>query len=99
MASVAKLEQSRLAADRQGNLSHDLHSRVLLWIVRGGDGDSTVEAEVADREMTISVPTRPRSNHLGSPAERPRISDAAIDGDERRVARPTATLLGTNCST
>ena len=50
-ATVAHVEQPRLAADRQRALPHDLHAGVLLRVVRRGDGDPAVEAELADREI------------------------------------------------
>ncbi len=42
------VEQARVAADRQCAAPHDLHPGVLLGVVRGGDHDAAVQAELAD---------------------------------------------------
>ena len=61
--AVADLEQARLAADRQRAAPDDLHPRVLLRVVRGGDEDAAVEPELADGEV----------DHLG--ADQPEVED------------------------
>ena len=47
--SVTNVQQARVAADGHCASADDLHPDVLLRVVRGGDLDSAVELEVADR--------------------------------------------------
>jgi hypothetical protein len=46
--TIADVEQPRFAADGQRAAAHDLHPRVLLRVVRGGDADPALECELAD---------------------------------------------------
>ena len=97
--AVADVQQARVAADGQRAAADDLHARVLLRVVRGGDLDAAVEAVLADGEI----------EHLG--ADEPDVDDVcagvgsaldrrlAIDGEESRMSRPTAICFGSNCST
>ena len=79
LGAVADVEEARVAADRQRAAADDLHPRVLLRVVRGGDGDAAVETELADGEV----------DHLG--ADHPDVEDvgAAVGRalDERRGHR------------
>ena len=90
MARVADVEEPGVAADGQRAAAHDLHARVLLRVVRGGDHDPAVEPELADGEV----------EHLR--ADQPDVEDVraavgrALDhrlGHRRRghrMSRPTA---------
>ena len=66
--SVADVQQARVAADGHRAAADDLHARVLLRVVRGGDLDSAVEVEVADRGI----------EHLG--ADEPDVDDVRPGG-------------------
>ena len=59
--------------------AHDLHPRVLLRVVRGGDADAAVELELADGEIDHLRPDHPEVEHVG----------AAVGGavDQRRGHR------------
>ena len=93
--AVADVEEARLAADRQRPAPHDLHPRVLLRVVRGGDLDAAVELELADREIDHlgarrargRAPPRPRRRPRGSPRRpcRAREAHVAPDGDAPRL--------------
>ena len=61
--AVADIEEARLAADRQRAAADELHPRVLLRVVRGGDHRAALEPERADREI----------DHLG--ADEPEVED------------------------
>ena len=62
--AVAHVEEARLAADRQRAAADDLHPGVLLRVVRGGDADAAVEAELADREVEHLRPDQPEVEHV-----------------------------------
>ena len=96
--AVADLQQPGVAADRQRAAADDLHARVLLRVVRGGDRDAAVELELADREIDHLRADEPDVEHVGA-RRRPHPGSAAsaIDGDERRMSRPTAIRAGSNC--
>ncbi len=64
--AVADVEQARLAADRQRPAADDLHARVVLRVVRGGDGDAAVEPELADREIDHLGADEPELEHVGA---------------------------------
>ena len=49
--TVADVEQAGVTADRQCPGAHDLHAGVLLGVVRRGNRDAAVQAEVADGEV------------------------------------------------
>ena len=49
--AVSDIEQARCSADRQRAAADDLHAGVVLRIVGGGNGDATVELQIADREI------------------------------------------------
>ena len=97
---VAHVEQARVAADRQRAAADDLHARVLLRVVRGGDADAAVEPELADREVEHLRADQPDVEHVraavgGALDQRPPPSPAT----ETRMSRPTAIARGSNCST
>ena len=64
--AVADLEQARLAAHRQRAAADDLHPRVLLRVVRGGDADAAVEPELADGEVDHLGADQPEVEHVGA---------------------------------
>ena len=61
---VAHLQEPRLAADGQRAAPDDLHARVLLRIVRRGDLDPTVEAELAHGEVEHLGPDHPEVQNV-----------------------------------
>ena len=62
--SIAHVQKSRLAADRQRAAADDLHPDVLLGIVRGGDLDPAVEPELADGEIEHLRPDHAEVEHV-----------------------------------
>ena len=68
--AVADVEQARLAADGERTGPDDLHARVLLGVVRGGDRDPAVEAELADSEIQHLRSHEPEVEHLRAGARR-----------------------------
>ena len=64
--AVADLQQARVAADRQRAAADDLHARVLLRVVRGGDLDPAVQVEVADGEIEHLGADEADVDHLGA---------------------------------
>ena len=96
---VADVQQPRFAADGQRAFADDLHPRVLLRVVRGGDGDAAVEAERADREIDHLGADHSEVEYLGAaPRPAPDMTALAIDGAETRMSRPTAIRFGSNCA-
>ena len=81
--AVADVEQARLAAHRQRAAADDLHPRVLLRVVRGGDADAAVEPELADREVDHLRADHARGRARRRRRRRRRRSRAAdIEGEE-----------------
>ena len=70
LGARADVLEAGVAADGQRAAADDLHPRVLLRVVRGGDADAAVEPELADRVV----------DHLG--ADHPEVADvgAAVRG-------------------
>ena len=70
LGARAHVLEARVATDGQRSGADDLHARVLLRVVRGGDADPAVEPELADRVV----------DHLG--ADHPEVADvgAAVRG-------------------
>ena len=64
--AVAHVEQARLAADRQRAAADDLHPRVLLRVVRGGDAHAALELELADRVVDHLGADQPEVEHVGA---------------------------------
>ena len=87
------VEQARVAADGQRAAADDLHARVLLRVVRGGDHDPAVEVEVADGEIEHLRADEPDVDDVGAASAAPSITASAIDGEESRMSRPTAIAL------
>ena len=93
--AVADVQQPRLAADRQRAAPDDLHARVLLRVVRGGDADAAVEPELADREVDHLRADHPEVEDVraavgGALDHRPRHrgrrhAHVAADGDPARL--------------
>ena len=87
---VADVEEARVAADGQRAAADDLHPRVLLRVVRGGDGDAAVEPELADREVEHLRADQPEVEDVGARGR------GALDHRRRhrrrgeRMSRPTA---------
>ena len=97
--AVAHVEEARLAADGQRAAAHELHARVLLRVVRGGDHDPALEPERADGEIDHLGADQPEVEDVGAGRRRAAITRPAIAGDESRMSRPTAIRRGSNCST
>ena len=76
---LADLEQARVAAHRAGTATHDLHPRVLLRVVRRGDGDPAVEAKLADGVVEHLGADHPDVDDVGAAVER-----SAQDGCSHR---------------
>ena len=73
----------------------DLHPRVVLRVVRGGDHHAAVEPELADGEIDHLGADEADVEHLRARRRsRPRSRAFAIDGDESRMSRPTAIRFG-----
>ena len=51
LGPVTHVEEARIAADGESAPADDLHPRVLLRVVRGGDHDAAVDVELADAEI------------------------------------------------
>ena len=62
--AFADLREARVAADGQRSPAHDLHARVVLRVVRGGDADAAVEALVGDREVDHLGADEPDVDHV-----------------------------------
>ena len=92
---VAHVQKARLASDRERAPPDDLHPGVLLRVVRGGDGDPAVEAQLADGEVDHLRPDEPEVEDGGAGVGRPvddsrrhrgrRLAHVAADGDLRRL--------------
>ena len=88
-----------VAADRKRAAADDLHARVLLGIVGGGDRRAAVEPELADGEVEHLGADHPDVDDVGAGLAAPRDERLVHRGDERRMSRPTAIDFGSNCST
>ncbi len=86
--AVAHVEEPRLAPDRKRAAPHDLHARVLLRVVRGGDHDPAVERQLADREIEHLRPDHPESSTSAPASAAPSRTAAAIDGDDSAHVAP-----------
>ena len=94
LGPVAHLREARVAADGERALADDLHPRVLLRVVRGGDGEAAVEPELADGEVEHLRPDHPEVEDVGPGVggaldRRPghgrgRHAHVAADGDPAR---------------
>src|SRR5205085_1044075 len=85
----------RLASDGKRAAPDDLHARVLLRVVRGGDADAAVESELTDREIDHLRPNEADVEHVGAAVgrafgdsrrhRRARHAHVAADGDPARL--------------
>ena len=64
--AVADVEQARVAADGERAAPDDLHPRVLLRVVRGGDGDAALQPELADRAVEHLRADHPDVDDVGA---------------------------------
>ena len=64
--AVAHVEQARLAAHRKRAAADDLHARVLLRVVRGGDADAALELELPDRVVDHLGADQTEVEHVGA---------------------------------
>ena len=64
--AVAHVEEARVPADGKGAAADDLHPRVLLRVVRRGDGDAAVETERADGVVDHLRPDQPDVEDVGA---------------------------------
>jgi hypothetical protein len=95
LRAAANLKQPRVAADRKCASADDLHSRVLLRVVRGGDREAAVEVQLSDSEIKHLGADHPDvddvytrvENTLDGRSGHGRRRDAHIpaDGDRRRL--------------
>ena len=98
--AVADLEQPRLAADRQRATPHDLHPRVLLRVVRGGDHDPAVERRARRRRSRPSRSRRARGRGRPRPPTRlPPSPRPPSTGRTRACRGRPRSARGSNCST
>ena len=98
--AVAHVEEARLAADRKRAGADDLHPRVLLGVVRGGDADAAVEPELADGEIDHLRADEAEVEHVRAGIGRA-VDQRARPSRARRPAcraRPRSSC-GSNCST
>ena len=79
--AVADVQQARLAADGQRAAADDLHPRVLLRVVRGGDAHAAFELELADRVVDHLGADQPEVEHVGAAVGR------ALDQSRRHRRR------------
>ena len=82
LGPVAHVEEARIAADGEGAAPDDLHPRVLLRVVRGGDHDAAVEVELADSEIEHFGADHPDVLDLGAAVGGP-LHDRPGDGRGR----------------
>ena len=80
----ADLVETGVASDRQRAAADDLHPRVLLGVVRSGDADPPVEAELADGVVEHLGPDQAEVEHLGAAV------GCAVDGRLRHPRRRQA---------
>ena len=95
LGPAAHVVEPRVAADRQRAAPDDLHPRVLLRVVRGGDADAAVQPELADRVVDHLGPDEPEVEHVGAAVRgaldqrgghrRRRDAHVAPDGDRARL--------------
>ncbi len=64
--ACADVHQAGVAADGEGAATHDLHPRVLLRVVRGGDHDPAFEVEFTDSEIDHLGPDHPDVDDVGA---------------------------------
>ena len=76
LRAAANLEEPRISADRQRASADDLHARVLLRVVRGGDREATVQVQLSDAEI----------EHLG--ADHPHVDDIHARVEDTLDRRP-----------
>ena len=70
LGPVPDLEETRLAPDREGAAADDLHARVLLRVVRGGDANAAVEPELGDGEVDHLRADQTDVEHVGASVQR-----------------------------
>ena len=96
--SSSDLRESGVASDRERAATDDLHPGVLLRVVRRGDADAAVEAELGNRVVEHLRPHEPELDGLGA-----RVGEAVHDSREDRRRRqahvvPDGGARGSKCS-